>query len=430
MSVEQIFLALSVYLCYTRFIPTRFREFRKIMLILLFLSFGISPDVFRTGLHDVTIHFFIFRWYVSLLLRHILPDAAIKTLTSILSLFKGGLSMATNLLKSYFPMIQSREEILARIYSNPKLQQLFESWTVLQQKEFLDFCSGAKGIKVLYDSFFKEVMNPEYDPARLESFLTTLLNRKVRIKEVLPNDSTRLSDESSLLITDIIVELEDGTLANIEVQKIGYAFPGARCACYSSDMLLRQYKRARQRSIDPVTGKDTFSYRCISKVYLIVLYENSPSELKQCPDHWIHRSKTIFDTGLSMDLLQDYIFISLDIFRSKMHNKKVTTLLEAWMTFFSTDDPEEIIKLITDFPQFKPMYETLYQMCRNVENVMGFFSEELREMDRNTVRYMIDELQKEVDLQKAAIAEKDSTIAALQARIRELESGNSSDLPS
>ena len=62
---------------------------------------------------------------------------------------------------------------------------------------------------------------------------------------------TRLSDESSLLITDIIVELEDGTLANIEVQKIGYVFPGARCACYSSDMLLRQYKRVRQRSIDP-----------------------------------------------------------------------------------------------------------------------------------------------------------------------------------
>ena len=109
-----------------------------------------------------------------------------------------------------------------------------------------------------------------------------------------------------------------------------------------------------------------------------------------------------------------------------MHNKKVSTLLEAWMTFFSTDDPEEIIKLITDFPQFKPMYETLYQMCRNVENVMGFFSEELREMDRNTVRYMIDELQKEVDTQKAlleekdtVIAEKDAIIANLQAKLAE-----------
>ena len=132
-----------------------------------------------------------------------------------------------------------------------------------------------------------------------------------------------------------------------------------------------------------------------------------------------------------MDLLQDYIFISLDIFRSKMHNKKVTTLLEAWMTFFSTGDPEEIIKLITDFPQFKPMYETLYQMCQNVENVMGFFSEELREMDRNTVRYMIDELQKEVDTQKAlleeknaVIAEKDAIIAKKDALIASLQSQN------
>ena len=118
-------------------------------------------------------------------------------------------------------------------------------------------------------------------------------------------------------------------------------------------------------------------------------------------------------------MIWNYIFISIDIFRSKMHNKKVTTLLEAWMTFFSTDDPEEIIKLITDFPQFKSMYETLYQMCRNVENVMGFFSEELREMDRNTVRYMIDELQKEVDTQKALLEEKDAVIAENAAVLAE-----------
>ena len=118
-------------------------------------------------------------------------------------------------------------------------------------------------------------------------------------------------------------------------------------------------------------------------------------------------------------MIWNYIFISLDIFRLKMHNKKVTTLLDAWMTFFSTDDPEEIIKLITDFPQFKPMYETLYQMCRNVENVMGFFFEELREMDRNTVRYMIDELQKEVDTQKALLEEKDTVIAENAAVLAE-----------
>ena len=49
-----------------------------------------------------------------------------------------------------------------------------------------------------------------------------------------------------------------------------------------------------------------------------------------------------------------------------------------------------------------------------------------RERDRNTVRYMIDELQKEVDTQKAlleekdtVIAEKDAIIANLQAKLAE-----------
>ncbi len=52
----------------------------------------------------------------------------------------------------------------------------------------------------------------------------------------------RIADETSLLITDIVVELEDGSIANVEMQKIGYLFPGQRCACYSADLLLRQYK--------------------------------------------------------------------------------------------------------------------------------------------------------------------------------------------
>ncbi len=30
-----------------------------------------------------------------------------------------------------------------------------------------------------------------------------------------------------------------------EMQKVGYLFPGQRSACYSADLLLRQYKRIR-----------------------------------------------------------------------------------------------------------------------------------------------------------------------------------------
>ena len=58
----------------------------------------------------------------------------------------------------------------------------------------------------------------------------------MRIVDVLPNDGTRLADESTLLITDMVVQLEDGSIANLEIQKIGYYFPGERSACYSADL--------------------------------------------------------------------------------------------------------------------------------------------------------------------------------------------------
>ena len=43
------------------------------------------------------------------------------------------------------------------------------------------------------------------------------------------------------------MEFEDGSLADVEIQKLGYAFPGERSACYAADLLLRQYKRARDK---------------------------------------------------------------------------------------------------------------------------------------------------------------------------------------
>ena len=148
-------------------------------------------------------------------------------------------------LKTYFPEIWDREELLKEIQNKRELSAMFHKWELQHQEEFLNFCTGVRGIKLMYDGFFKEIFNPEYVPERLEEVLSLLLKMKVRIYKVLPNDSTRLADESSLLITDIIVELEDGSLVNIEVQKIGYHFPGQRSACYSADMLLRQYKRIR-----------------------------------------------------------------------------------------------------------------------------------------------------------------------------------------
>lgn len=54
--------------------------------------------------------------------------------------------MATKL-KKYFPMIREREEVLAEIAGNETLQKRFAGWEPEQQEEFLDICTGVKGLK-------------------------------------------------------------------------------------------------------------------------------------------------------------------------------------------------------------------------------------------------------------------------------------------
>ena len=308
-----------------------------------------------------------------------------------------------NRLRNYFPLIRERKEVLKEIGESSGLQALFRSWMPERQEEFLDFCTGMKGVKILYDSFFKEIMSPEYTPGRLNHFLSLLLGKKVVIRQVLPNEGGRIADENTLLVTDILVEFEDGSLADVEIQKLGYAFPGERSACYAADLLLRQYKRARDKRN---REKGKFSYKDIKNVYVIVLFEKSPVEFHSMEKEYLHKSDWSFDTGLELDLLQNFIFITLDIFQKNMENKSIENELEAWLMFYSTQDPERIIELINKYPMFRQMYGDVYEVCRNMEKVMGMFSEELREMDRNTVQYMIDEMQATIDAQSAALEEE------------------------
>ena len=76
--------------------------------------------------------------------------------------------------------------------------------------------------------------------------------------------------------------------------------------------------------------------------------------------------------------------------------------------FLSVEEPEQIIELLEKYPKFRPMYEQVYEMCRSVERVMGMFSRELKELDDNTVEFMIDELKEMVDKEKARAEEAET----------------------
>ncbi|MCR5557154.1 MAG: PD-(D/E)XK nuclease family transposase [Butyrivibrio sp.] len=325
-------------------------------------------------------------------------------------------------LSQYFPMIRARNEIIGEINSNVKLQAVYNSWSDDQKETFLDICTGTKGVKMLYDGYFKEILSPEINPERLSNLLSVLLKRKVTVKYTLSNDNSRLGDELSLVITDIVVELDDGTIANIEVQKLGFAFTGERASCYSADLLLRQYKRLRD------SQKSNFTYKNICPVYTIVFLERSPKEFKKFKDCFIHNLYTVSDTGLELNMLQNFIFIPVDIFLENLHNEGINGELEAWLTFLGCDEPEYIVDLIEQYPYFKALYQDLYDMCMNVERIMDMFSKELQILDRNTVKYMIDEYQEELDNVKLQLndanAQLDKTNAQLDKTNAQLDKTN------
>ena len=195
-------------------------------------------------------------------------------------------------------------------------------------------------------------------------------------------------------------------------------------------MLLRQYKRVRRE-----LGKK-FHYRDIKKVYTIVLFEKSNSVFKSfSKDIYIHRFQQQNDSGIELNLLQEYTFICLDIFDDIIHNegRKIDGRLEEWLVFLKEDDPDMIIKLLEQNSEFRDIYEEIYNICRNSERMMGMFSKELEILDRNTVKLMIDELDEALGEEREKVkaikqeretlkAEKESLEAEMQEAKAEKES--------
>lgn len=102
-----------------------------------------------------------------------------------------------------------------------------------------------------------------------------------------------------------------------------------------------------------------------------------------------------------------------------MENKGISNKPDAWLAFLSMDSPEMIMELSSKYPEFKAMYEHVYNICQNVEKVMGMYSEELKILDQNTVRYMVDQMQEEIDSQKEQLEIKDKELQKLRRMLAE-----------
>ena len=186
-----------------------------------------------------------------------------------------------------------------------------------------DFLKGRKSLPLLYDPFFKKIFNPVERRDRLSELVSCLLGQKVTVLEVFPNEDSQFL--GVMIIMDMVVMMSDGSIANIEIQKISYDFQAERISCYSADLVLRQYKMITgNREIGgagsdggSMKGSSKPSYKDMRPVHTIILFDNSSSSLISEVDKalYFHVGKTKFNTGIKIKLLQDYVLVSLDTFK-------------------------------------------------------------------------------------------------------------------
>ena len=177
--------------------------------------------------------------------------------------------------------------------------------------------------------------------------------------------------------------------------------------------LARERAKAKDLNID-------FKYKSIKKVYTIVLMEKAPSVYWDFPDEYIHHSKQIFNTGLELDLLQEYFMIPLDVFKEMSHNK--INKLEAWLYFIGSDSPKDICRVIEAFPEFRELYNELLMLrykTKELVNMFDVIKEALRAADEGTVKYMVEEQQKEIAEQRKTIAEQSEQLAERDEQLAE-----------
>lgn len=128
----------------------------------------------------------------------------------------------------------------------------------------------------------------------------------------------------------------------------------------------------------------------------------------------------MFDTGLKLELLQEFCLVTLDVFR-KIPYSENRSEQTAWLSLLSTENLSDAEVLVREYPWLEEIYEEIAMLRQRPEEVLGMFSEALRILDENTVKFMIEELQKKVGERDAAIEEKDKEIEVLRKQLKVLE---------
>lgn len=312
------------------------------------------------------------------------------------------------------------------------------------KERFDDFLRGTKTLPLLYDPFFKAIFNADTHRDRLSELISAILGQEVEVVEVIPNEDSTFT--GALIIMDIVVKMSDGSFANIEVQKVPYLFPAERISYYSSDLLMRQYTRLKNTR--SVNGDNIFSYKDLHHIHTIIFYEKSSEKLQSRTDEklYFHVGRTVFNTNIDVELLQDFHLISLDTFIKYRYSDIIngdTTVTEydydgsvynsglseelkqkrlMYLMLLSTSNVSDMSKLLNLYTELSDIINDINEYLVRPWEVLNMFSEALRILDKNSMDLLIDEMKQDADKARAELNEIQNELSQAHTELNQTQS--------
>lgn len=252
-------------------------------------------------------------------------------------------------------------------------------WNRLPEKYkqyYIDIWQGKRAISATNDYVFKTIFDPDTHKERLSNLLTKVIGIPIKVKHSLRNESNHQSELSKKMIMDIVSELEDGEYSITEMQIIDQDYIDKRAVAYSSDLVLCQY------SVENFQPKASMDFSKLKKIYTVIFMVVSPEKFKENPNY-LHHFRQVSDTGLKLNLLQEYIFVELESFVNK---SDFSDELEALLSLIATNDIIIREKIISEFPQYINIVKDIHSMISNSrKELLGMFTSDLEQLERNSL---------------------------------------------